>query len=776
MTSLVYLGRLAGGLDLRLVRLIAGARTLVIAVGLALPLTSANWARGALPLPFSFSVYPADVLIVCAVGLWLIPRILLREDAPRLATPLLGWPLALFALTLVPGIVRGHERYGAGFVGQPVRLVLYALVALAMVSLTVPQTYRMLVTVFYLGAAWQLVLGLYSLAAGSHQTGSFVLSTGGTRFLSVSSAVYMGATVILALLNFELGLWARFRYAHLLVAAIATLAVVLSFARTTFVALAIAIPVVLWFLRDTRSWLLHQWRIWAPALVVLVALMAVALPSIRSTFVDRVTANPIQDHTVRWRAASFRAALTGFGNGDWRPPVLAVVGGNRLANPSFEQGTIDWFTQGGTIATVPSNNPDFGSKALEFRTDGAASDEGPFSLPVLSQAGQSWRLSIWLNGLKGGEKVSLGLWEYDAGGGHTGYTNLPVTLSAVPTPYYVTTSVTSPDTAYVRVVIRTNEPEAIVGYADRAVLESLNAPNEQVVPYGRNYLSNSLFDSGTVGWSMQGGTLLPVWASLAHRNKAAEMRTDGQSPDEGMYSEEVKVHPGERWTFAATLRASHLGQVADVSIWQYDKSGESVLQTRAPLFLDTVATQYRVSVSVPMQGVKTIRALVRTGTEPGAVDIVVDDVILQKGDVHTAMTPAPIPTKRASQSGSAVEESLLGVGFGRSFNYMWEGGVYHLDGDPHNSFVWVLSAGGVLALGGLLVLLGAFVLDTKRRLKGALSLERALLIWVLATWFLIMMTTLTEPLFSYPTLLLSVWIVMLLPAIVKGSEAGHQSL
>jgi hypothetical protein len=38
------------------------------------------------------------------------------------------------------------------------------------------------------------------------------------------------------------------------------------------------------------------------------------------------------------------------------------------------------------------------------------------------------------------------------------------------------------------------------------------------------------------------------------------------------------------------------------------------------------------------------------------------------------------------------------------------------------------------------------------------------------------MTTLTEPLFSYPTLLLSVWIVMLLPAIVKGSKTGHQSL
>ena len=121
-----------------------------------------------------------------------------------------------------------------------------------------------------------------------------------------------------------------------------------------------------------------------------------------------------------------------------------------------------------------------------------------------------------------------------------------------------------------------------------------------------------------------------------------------------------------------------------------------------------------------------------------------------------------------------MTETLLGVGFGRSFDYMWEGGVYHLDGDPHNSFIWVLGGGGVLGLAGLLVLFGAFLVDTIRRFRRAQGIDRGLLLWVLGAWFLIMMTTLTEPLLTVPSLLLSVWVVMLIPALVGGRRGTGQ--
>jgi hypothetical protein len=616
------------------------------------------------------------------------------------------------------------------------------------------------------------VLGLYSLAVGEHQTGSYVLSTGGTRFLSVSSAIYMGSTVVLALQNFEQGMWGKRRYVHLFIAAIAGLAVVLSFARTTFVALVIVVPFVLWFLPHTRAWLLGRWKIWVPGLVVVVAAVAVALPSIRTTLVDRVTANPVQDHTVRWRAASFEAALTGFRSGEWRPPSPLAASGNQLMNPSFEDGTIGWFTQGGTIEAVPSNNPEFGSSALEFTTDGAQPDEGPFSLPVLSTKGQSWRLSIWLNGLKGGEQVSLGIWEYDPGGGHTGYTNFPLTLNAVPTHYFLTSTVTSPATAYVRAVIRTTEAEAITGYADRASLEPLNGSETKVVAHGRNYLSNSGFDSGSEGWAVQGGTMTPIGTAGQGASRALELRTDGNVEDEGLYSSEVPVHVGETWTFAMDLRGATPGQVASLALWQYDRSGQSVIQVKSPILLGTEPVQYRVSTSIADRRVKTIRALVRTVGDPAAIEVVADNAVLQEGSPHIErgqVTNAPPRTP-----GAPVTESLLGVGFGRSFNYMWEGNVYHLDGDPHNSLIWVLGGGGVLALFGLLAVLGAFLVDAIRRFRGSAGLDRLLLLWVLATWFLIMMTTLTEPVLSEPILLLSTWLVLLVPALALGRSGEHR--
>ena len=48
---------------------------------------------------------------------------------------MIGLPLAAFAALLVPGIIRGHERYGASYLGQPARLVLYSALAFAMTEL-----------------------------------------------------------------------------------------------------------------------------------------------------------------------------------------------------------------------------------------------------------------------------------------------------------------------------------------------------------------------------------------------------------------------------------------------------------------------------------------------------------------------------------------------------------------------------------------------------------------------------------------------------------------
>src|SRR6185312_654726 len=99
-----------------------------------------------------------------------------------------------------------------------------------------------------------------------------------------------------------------------------------------------------WVLPGTRAFVLRKWKVWAAFAVVAIAAAALT-PSVGTTLVDRVTANPLNDSTVRWRVGSFEAALSGFKSGQWRqtqPPD----GVNRLSDPGFERGTDDWGIQG----------------------------------------------------------------------------------------------------------------------------------------------------------------------------------------------------------------------------------------------------------------------------------------------------------------------------------------------------------------------------------------------------------------------------------------------
>ena len=91
---------------------------------------------------------------------------------------MLSWPLVLFGIALLIGVVRGHERYGAPYLSQPTRTLIYALVAGAFAGMSVRTAYRGVVVVMYAGTAVQSLLGLYHLATGTSQTTSVDLSSG----------------------------------------------------------------------------------------------------------------------------------------------------------------------------------------------------------------------------------------------------------------------------------------------------------------------------------------------------------------------------------------------------------------------------------------------------------------------------------------------------------------------------------------------------------------------------------------------------------------------
>jgi O-antigen ligase len=774
MTSLVAISRFFTTSEVLPKDMVNRVRLAIVLLAVALPLSDVPGARDSLSVPGSLSVFPSDVLVLAAVVLWAGERLFARESIPLASSPVLRWPLLLFGLSLVPGIVRGHERYGETLIGQPVRLVLYAAIGLALLKLRARDVYWGIVLVLYAGTAWQLVLAGYSIATGSHQTSAYLLSTGGSRVLSLGAGMYLAAAFLIALLNVEFDRGRR-RWLHLGVAGLALVAEALTFGRTTYIALALLIPVVFLTLRETRTFVLRKWPVWVAFAVVAVAAAALT-PSVGSTLVDRVTANPLNDSTVRWRVGSFEATLSGFKSGQWKAAETAD-GDNRLSDPSFEHPPIqDWHIQGGTMASVRVGFPTFQERALRFETDGTAFDEGPYSNPVLTHVGQTWKFAVWLRGAQGGELLNVGIWEYGTDGSHTGYANLPVTLTSEMTYHTIQVTVTDPATTYIRAILRTrSDPQKATVYADQAFV--LSVPQLVPVDPAQNLLSNPSFEDGTAGWLIQGGELT---FGLADNNRfgklAGQMTTHGDAVDEGMYSEAFPARKGDKWTFSIWLKGAEGHEVVAVELWEYGAHGETTLETVSPYVLSYTMQRYFVQAKIWRPDTTEIRALVRTWDSPQAVDVVMDQASLTKAlGSQPAQAAGGQPTRPAAADESWTwEEPLLGLGFGRSFNYIWNGAAYHLQGDPHNSYIWILAGSGVFALAALLLLFGTFLWDAIRRVRAAISFERALVLWAIGTWFIFMVNTLTGPILSEPSFLLTVWIVLLLPALVSARRPRRE--
>jgi O-antigen ligase len=107
-----------------------------------------------------------------------------------------------------------------------------------------------------------------------------------------------------------------------------------------------------------------------------------------------------------------------------------------------------------------------------------------------------------------------------------------------------------------------------------------------------------------------------------------------------------------------------------------------------------------------------------------------------------------------------------GVGFGRSGTFTLNNQQIRIQGDPHNSYVFLLAGGGALALGSYLLLMLVFVVDSTVRARRARGVERALVVWAIASWFVFTVNAATGPVLSDPIALLTIWSLMLLPALV----------
>lgn len=801
MTSLVAIGRLSGwkaAVRVLVVKVQAG----LFLVALLAPVTA--WPGFDRPRAIEgVSVFPSDLIVLAAIASYFAVRYLSTgAEQPRmLDTLVLKWPLLVFALLLLPGIWRGHERYGESLVSQPLRLVFYAGLAAAMTEITARQGFRLVTLGLYAVTVWQSILAVYHIVTGTSQTPISVLSTGGNRVLSLTTGMFLGAALVMAIVNIDLETNTRRRLVHGIFGALAAVGMVLAYGRTTFLALAVVIVFLAWALPDTRRMALSKWRWWVPALAVLAIGVGVAMPSSASQVVDRVKANPLTDSSVRWRLAGIHAVLAGMKNGEWdtRSGLLTADStGNHLINASWEYGTTGWRVQGGGIFTVPTNVPGFGARSLELRTQGLTADEGWYSAPVVAKAGQTWVHSVWLEGNTGGEQVNVSIWEYNDREQAIYRAEMPVVLTGDPQQYAVKTTITDPAVTHIRVLVRTTVQEKISLYGDLATLRRVTAPSaletkgitteisdgavlsptirgdqevfaDNQTNYalsGQNQLPNGGFEAASPLGGVQSATLTRVEGfSPALGQRSALLQTEGASNDEGFYSDPVPVEPGQTWTFSVWLAGNRGGEEMLVGMWLYKKD-----QLQTPVgnlnfstALSDTPAEYVVTGVIPPGEARYVRAVVRTRRIPQQVSVFMDGAQLEQRPPNQASIYA------VEQAGTSyqIDEPLLGLGFGRETQYVWSGVYYRVKGDPDNSYVFLLAGGGILALGGFLLLLWGFVRDAFGRLRVAVGSDRRLVVWALSAWFIIAVNCAMAPFLPRPKIVLSLWAVMLVPALVR---------
>jgi len=246
---------------------------LLMAFGLPLSLPLLNRS---IPVGAGSNLFVADLVVVLALGAWIVQRLVLGNDALR-------WP-----------------RTGGAIAGVTPR-----------------QLYRLLVAVFYGGTVWMLMNAAYYIATGTSQTNQDVLSTGGTRILGISTSMYMGGAAILALLSLRLEQRASLRALHATMALCGAVGVVLGFGRAVFASAALVSVLILVLSGRIRRQLLSIVPFLVPALVVAALLVPRAAPDLVPSFAGRVTSSPSRDLNVQWRVKANAAVLEQVRESPW---------------------------------------------------------------------------------------------------------------------------------------------------------------------------------------------------------------------------------------------------------------------------------------------------------------------------------------------------------------------------------------------------------------------------------------------------------------------------
>jgi O-antigen ligase len=117
------------------------------------------------------------------------------------------------------------------------------------------------------------------------------------------------------------------------------------------------------------------------------------------------------------------------------------------------------------------------------------------------------------------------------------------------------------------------------------------------------------------------------------------------------------------------------------------------------------------------------------------------------------------------------EEPVTGVGFGRPARFVSNGVRYNVQQDPHNQVLYLWAGGGSLLVGSFVLLVVVYLIESWRRFRSGSRDERRLIFWAVSLWFVFLVNSLTGIILTDPSLLLTFWILIVLPMVVRAGES-----
>jgi O-antigen ligase len=145
----------------------------------------------------------------------------------------------------------------------------------------------------------------------------------------------------------------------------------------------------------------------------------------------------------------------------------------------------------------------------------------------------------------------------------------------------------------------------------------------------------------------------------------------------------------------------------------------------------------------------------------------------------TTTSDASVEWRRAANAAiwqQVQENPIVGVGFGQGASFVVGFARYDITQDPHDSYLFLWAGGGILTLASFLLLFAIFLLDSWRRYRNQADLPRTLIVWCVAFWFCIALNTISGPWLTQANVLLTFWILMLLPMTVPYARAAAESI